>query len=162
MQESVLSIKHLVSEAHCHETLRQLRWSGGVTCPHCDSGKTIRRGFDGPEKFLQRYACQSCGKRFDDLTGTALSGRHQPLSVWVLCLYFMGLNLSNAQIAQELDLNKGDVQTMAECLRNGIAQKKRQSSCRVSLSSMKRTSWLGTKANPIKSLRPGVLHAVAD
>jgi len=53
-----------------------------------------------------------------------LSGHHQPLSTWVLCLYFMGLNLSNAQIAQELDLNKDDVPAMAECLRNGIAQKK--------------------------------------
>jgi len=24
-----------------------------------------------------------------------LAGHHQPLRVWVLCLYFMGLNLSN-------------------------------------------------------------------
>jgi hypothetical protein len=36
----------------------------------------------------------------------------------------MGLNLSNAQIAQELDLNKDDVQAMAECLRDGVAKKK--------------------------------------
>ena len=42
------------------------------------------------------------GARFDDLTGTVLAGHHQPLRVWVLCLYFMGLNLSNRQIAQEL------------------------------------------------------------
>jgi hypothetical protein len=27
-----------------------------------------------------------------------LAGHHQPLRVWVLCLYFMGLNLSNRQI----------------------------------------------------------------
>ena len=72
----------------------------------------------------ERYECKSCGQRFDDLSGTVLSGHHQPLSTWVLCLYFMGLNLSNAQIAQELDLNKDDVPAMAECLRNGIAQKK--------------------------------------
>jgi transposase-like protein len=36
----------------------------------------------------------------------------------------MGLNLSNAQIAQELDLNKDDLQYMTEHLRNGIAEKK--------------------------------------
>jgi hypothetical protein len=24
-----------------------------------------------------------------------LAGRHQPLRVWVLCLYFIGLNLAN-------------------------------------------------------------------
>jgi len=45
-----------------------------------------------------------------DLTGTVLSGHHQPLSAWVLCLYFMGLSLSNQQISQELDLNKDDLQ----------------------------------------------------
>jgi len=36
----------------------------------------------------------------------------------------LGLNLSNAQIAQELDLNKDDVQAMAERLRLGLAKKK--------------------------------------
>jgi len=124
METSIISIKHLVSEAQCYETIRQLRWQDGVSCPHCDSGETIRRGFDGPEQYLRRYECKSCGRRFDDLTGTVLSGHHQPLSTWVLCLYFMGLNLSNAQIAQELDLNKDDVQAMTECLRNGIVKKK--------------------------------------
>ena len=124
MPTSIISIKHLISEAECHETIRQLRWSDGVTCPHCDSGATIERGFDGPERHVQRYACKTCGRRFDDLTGTVLAGHHQPLSVWVLCLYFMGLNLSNAQIAQELDLNKDDIQAMTACLREGLAQKK--------------------------------------
>ena len=39
-------------------------------------------------------------QRFDDLTETIFAGHHQPLRVWILCLYFMGLNLSNVQIAQ--------------------------------------------------------------
>ena len=124
MQASIISIKHLVSEAQCYESIRQLRWQGGVTCPHCDSGETIRRGFDRPERHLRRYECKPCGKRFDGLAGTVLSGHHQPLSAWVLCLYFMGLNLPNAQIAQELDLSKDDVQAMAECLRAGVVKKK--------------------------------------
>jgi len=58
-----------------------------------------------------------------DLTGTALAGHHQPLRVWVLCLYFMGLNLSNRQIAAELGLNASDVQAMAEHLRQGLVTK---------------------------------------
>ncbi len=124
MQTSLLSIKHLVSEAQCYEAIRQLRWKNGVACPCCDSGETIRRGFDGPDRHLRRYERQSCGRRFDDLTGTALSGHRQPLPVWALCLYFMGLNLSNAQVAQELDLNKGDVQAMTECLRDGLVKKR--------------------------------------
>ena len=49
-----------------------------------------------------------------------LARHHQPLRVWVLCLYFMGLNLSNRQIARELDLSVSDVQVMTEQLRAGL------------------------------------------
>jgi biotin operon repressor len=40
----------------------------------------------------------------------------------------MGLNLSNEQIAAELDLSSGDVQEMASQLRKGVVDKKSQSS----------------------------------
>jgi len=43
--------------------------------------------------------------------------------VWVLCLYFMGLNLSNRQIAGELGLAASDVQAMTEQLRAGLVAK---------------------------------------
>jgi hypothetical protein len=52
------------------------------------------------------------------------AAHHQPLRTWILCLYFMGLNLSNQQIAQELGLHKGDVQQMASQLRQGILDHK--------------------------------------
>ena len=38
----------------------------------------------------------------------------------MLCLYFMGLNLSSRQIARELDLCVSDVQAMTEALRGGL------------------------------------------
>src|SRR5690242_21280389 len=69
----------------------------------------------------QRYRCKDCGVRFDDLTGTVLAGHHRPLRVWVLCLYLMGLNLSNRQIARELGLSQPDAQLMTEQLRQGLA-----------------------------------------
>jgi transposase-like protein len=104
---------------------RELRWPEGRTCPFCQSHRVIRKGFDhkGPAK--QRYECKSCGKRFDDLTGTIFSGHHQPLKLWILCLYFMGLNLSNEQIAKELDLNHSDVHRMLSQLREGVVKKNR-------------------------------------
>ena len=46
-----------------------------------------------------------------------------PLRAWILCLYFMGLNLSNQQIAQELSLNDDDVHDMASHLRGGLVAK---------------------------------------
>lgn len=124
METSIISIKRLISEEQCYETIRQLRWSGGVRCPYCDSEQLIKRGRHTRQTARCRYKCKDCGKRFDDLTGTVLAGHHQPLSTWILCLYFMGLNLSNAQIAQELDLNKDDLQDMTEHLRDGIDKKK--------------------------------------
>ena len=42
----------------------------------------------------------------------------------ILVLYFLGLNLSNEQIARELDLDPDDVQRMATLLREGIVQRK--------------------------------------
>ena len=57
-----------------------------------------------PSRIASVIAARGAAARFDDLTGTVLAGHHQPLRVWVLCLYFMGLNLSNRQIAKELDL----------------------------------------------------------
>ena len=78
----------------------------------------IRHGRDDTQEQRQRYRCKRrAAARFDDLTGTVLAGHHQPLRVWVLCLYLMGLNLSNRQIAQELDLGETDVQAMTEQLR---------------------------------------------
>ena len=42
----------------------------------------------------------------------------------MLVVYFMGLNLSNAQIAQELDLDKGVVHDITTKLRAGLLEKK--------------------------------------
>ena len=67
--------------------------------------------------------CHDCDTRFDDLTDTIFAGHHQPLKIWVLCLYFMGLNISNEQIAQELALHGSDVHEMTTQLRTGIIKK---------------------------------------
>jgi len=119
-----LSIHNLIDDARCYEAVRNLRWSDGISCPHCGSKEIIKRGFDDKEWNRQRYECKGCNKRFDDLTGTVFAGHHQPLKVWMIFLYFLGLNLSTLQIAQELNLNKDDAQMMAEILRSGVVEKK--------------------------------------
>ena len=43
--------------------------------------------------------------------------------MWLLCLYFLGLNLSNRQIARELDLDEDRVYDMATQRREGIVVK---------------------------------------
>lgn len=120
----LVNLSSLLDDAKCFELIRQHRWPEGIRCPHCDDATAVARdGHDDTQPHRQRYRCTACGSRFDDLSGTVLAGHHQPLRIWVLCLYFMGLNLSNRQIAQELDLAVSDVQAMTEQLRTGITAK---------------------------------------
>ena len=120
----MLRIQNLIEDAKCYKIVREMRWPTNAKCPHCDSSHITKKGFDEEHSDCQRYLCKGCHRRFDDLTNTIFAGRHQALKVWILCLYFMGLNLSNQQIAQELGLNKGDVQKMTTLLREGIVAKK--------------------------------------
>ena len=116
----LVNLSALIDDAKCFALVRQHRWPEGVCCPACGSGSVVRDGFDETQPHRQRYRCKACAGRFDDLTGTALAGHRQPLRVWVLCLYFMGLNLSNRQIALELGLDASDVQAMTKQLRRGL------------------------------------------
>ena len=119
----LVNIKNLVDAKKCYEVIRSLRWPDQCSCPHCNSTDVIKRGKDEVEPEKQRYSCKTCNKQFDDLTKTIFSGHHQPLKVWVLCLYFMGLNLSNLQISKELDLNKDDIQLMTNKLRESVLER---------------------------------------
>lgn len=118
-----IQLSHLIDDQKCYEVVRQLRWPDGVHCPKCNGEKVSKRGFHS-QPHRQRYQCQTCQQQFDDLSGTVFEGHHQPLRIWVLCLYLMGLNLSNEQIAHELDLAVGEVQSMTNQLREGIVDKK--------------------------------------
>ena len=97
-----VNLSGLLDDEKCFALVRQHRWPTGIGCPGCEGGVVIRDGHDDTQPHRQRYRCKTCMGRFDDLTGTVLAGHHQALRVWVLRLYFMGLNLSNRQIAAEL------------------------------------------------------------
>ena len=118
----MINIQKLVSESQCYETVRELRWQNGVSCVHCKSSQVNQNG-SKRDGVCRKYVCRTCGKYFDDLTNTVFSGHHQPLKVWILCLYFMGLNLSNRQISQELDIGESDAYEMTAVLRSGVVEK---------------------------------------
>ena len=134
----LVNLSGLMDDAKCFAFVRQRRWPEGIRCPACDNDAVIRDGHDDTQPCRQRYRCKACSGRFDDLTGLdaasrhlppedrcamVLAGHHQPLRIWVLCLYFMGLNLSNRQIAGELGLDASDTQAMTEQLRRGLVAK---------------------------------------
>ena len=122
----MLNIQRIVDDAKWCEVVRELRWPDGVRCPKCGSAEITKRGYHSQQVNRQRYECQECWRQFDDVTDTIFEGHHQPLQAWVVGLYLMGLNLSNQQIAAELELNEDEVQGMATQLREGVMAKKSQ------------------------------------
>ena len=116
-----IAIGRLIDDAKCYEMVRELRWPQGVCCPHCESDHVDKNGHDTSEVCRQRYRCRDCDRCFDDLTNTVFAGHHKPLRIWMLCSYFMGLNLSNKQIAAELGLSTTQAYMMITRLRQGIA-----------------------------------------
>ena len=115
-----IAIHRLIDDAKCYEMVRELRWPEGVRCPHCESDQVVKNGHDSTEPYRQRYQCRNCDRSFDDLTETVFAGHHQPLRIWMLCSYFMGLNLSNQQIAAEWNLSVTQAQEMTTELRQGL------------------------------------------
>jgi len=120
----LLRIQEIVDDRLCYEKVRALRWSEGVQCPHCQSKDHKRHGHHNTSVHRYRYQCKSCRKYFDDLTNTVFQGHHQPLKVWIICLYLMSLNLSNAQIAKELGLTESDCHAMTSLLREVVYEKR--------------------------------------
>ena len=118
-----VTIKHLVDDGQCDQTVRALRWPDGVACPSCASPQVIKRGFDDTAPARQRYECHDCNTRFDDLTDTIFAGHHQPLQVWIVCLYCMGLNVSNEQMAHALAVHERDGYHMTGQRRDGVVKK---------------------------------------
>jgi transposase-like protein len=116
----MVNIQDLFDDAKCYQTIRDMRWPDGVTCPRCSADSVLKNGRDDTEPHRQRYECRGCRRRFDDLTDTIFAGHHQPQRTGIGCLYLMGLNLSGLQIAQELDINKDDARAMIQQLREGI------------------------------------------
>ena len=125
MQDDMNKFSDLLDSGKCHKMLRQHRWPDGVRCPHCgDAISIISRGESHRHAGKNCYQCKNCHRRFDDLSLSVFSGHHQPLKIWVHCLYLMSLNISNLQIAKELELHQGDVQKMTEQLGQTVRNKK--------------------------------------
>src|SRR6266446_6385037 len=120
----MIHLQSLIDDAKCFETVRALRWPNGVYCPRCESFAITKQGFDDTQPERQRYLCKSWEQRFDDVTDTIFAGHHQPLRVWILGLYCMGLNLSNHPMAEELALPPSAVHQRTGQLRQGMVVQK--------------------------------------
>ena len=79
---------------------------------------------DWSQQVGERYVTPYNWNERPDYTETVLAKKHHRISVWFVMLYLMGLNMSNNQIAAELDLNPDVAQTTTMTLRREICARK--------------------------------------
>lgn len=120
----MLTLSKLIDDAKCYETVRTMRLPEGVCCIECGAKSVTQRGKHTTYPARQRYIYGACGRHFDDLSDTIFAGRHQPLRTWISCMYLMGLNVSNQQIAEELSLHKDDIHQVTSELRQAVVDKR--------------------------------------
>ena len=95
------------------------------------------------------------------MTEIIFSGTHQGIHQWITVLYLLNLNVSMAQIAQELDICEMTAQRMCATIREGVVKKNLFYNLATTLKRMNVMSLQATKDNPIKSEKP-VLSPVDD
>ena len=83
-----LLIKHTNEEwykaKHSEKTKDEVNFLNSIkvdSCPYCGSAATIKFGKNKLK--VQRYKCNSCGKRFLPLTGTIFDSSKIPISEWL-------------------------------------------------------------------------------
>jgi len=115
----LIKIHEMIDDRLCYEKVRELRWSEGVKCPHCGSLSHRRQGHHADSEHRYCYQCKACQRPYDDLANTVFQDHGQPLKTWIACLYLLRLNLSTAQIAEELGLSENDCRAMCQQLHTG-------------------------------------------
>jgi transposase-like protein len=85
--------------------LERVRWGGRPLCPYCHSDKVCVHA--SKDRRLPRWQCQDCRRAFSATVGTIFHHTHLPLQTWFLAMTLMlnaKKNISNAQLARDLDL----------------------------------------------------------
>lgn len=117
----MIKITEVMSEQACYKKLRELKYPDGeVICPRCSSVDCKSTKKATPEDPNQHDECSQCGRHFNDLTDTIFKSSNLSLKTWMCCLYLMGLNISNHQIAQELGVSEKTAQTMTDKIRTEV------------------------------------------
>jgi hypothetical protein len=92
----------LSSEEACSRFFRAVRWRDGVRYPRCGSGRLKGHGNYG--RGLKRHFCKSCGRTFNDKTGTIFHYSRLSLREWfMLMLLFLALHNSALGLSWFLD-----------------------------------------------------------
>lgn len=92
------------TERKTMRVLRKIRWKDGVWCTNCGSRDVSKNGKgEGKKRHVQRYLCNSCESRFNDLTETIFEGTKLEIREWVYILRELSRNTSMNQISKDLE-----------------------------------------------------------
>ncbi len=83
------------------KAIRETRFTEGLGCIHCGSVKVKR---NGKYRNRQRYLCRDCGKSFNDLTNTPISGTRY-LGKWSTFFQLMVEGYTLPKIAERLGIH---------------------------------------------------------
>lgn len=82
-------------------SIREKRFNEGIGCVHCGSVKVKR---NGKYRNRQRYLCRDCGKSFNDLTNTPISGTRY-LGKWSTFFQLMVEGYTLPKISERLNIH---------------------------------------------------------
>jgi transposase-like protein len=123
----------MLTEEDCLTTLREIRWSNGLTCSFCSSKNVIKHGNYG---IYKKYLCKECGCVFNDKTGTIFHGSRVPLRVWFFIALTMQSDMSISEMSKILGMYYDPVYRIVKKLREGGYHK-------VMSTKLKETVWAG-------------------
>lgn len=81
--------------------IRETRFSDGLACLHCGSVSVKK---NGKYRARQRYLCKDCGKTFNDMTNTPLSGSRYPHK-WLKYFEMMVEGYTLPKISETLEIH---------------------------------------------------------
>ena len=85
---SLLSQKHLQSEAEAYKWVEAQIWPNGPQCPHCFEQKRVSK-MEGKATRFGLHKCYACRKQFRVTVGTIFEKSHVPLHLWLQALYLI-------------------------------------------------------------------------
>ena len=93
------NIQDLIDDAKCYQTIRDLRWPAGVTCPHCSLGSVIKKNAMTPSPTANATKASSQKLHAIQVRWLCSQGQRIPLSA---CLQGFSLIWSHRSMSNGL------------------------------------------------------------
>lgn len=113
----------LVDELMAGDLVRDLRWSDGVRCAHCDH-ETVYE-LTAPNAKRRQWKCKKCRRKFSVTTKSIFEGSHIPLGKWVYAIFLMCSSkkgVSANQLKRELGITYKSAWFMCHRVRYAMQQ----------------------------------------